>query len=493
MPDRKNEGVRISQELSEGEKRGTTHRKTTVKKCLNNFGISCNEDEVPHIAILGAGGGLRAMIALQGTLGELQNHGLLDSVMYLCGVSGSTWCMSSLYKHWDWSDKLLSLEERMYEMLLSTWSLPKAMKMLEEAAKDENYSLTDFWAYTVVYGMLHELDKGSLSDQRAASENGKNPYPIYAAVDEKSFNKLSENSADTWFEFTPHEASFLGHRASVDIKYFGSEFEGGEVKRKKEEMNMSYLQGLWGSCIGSKEENIEFIKDMLSFYIIERFGSNSAGFSGNVERFSTPSTGDEERSIIDITRIVHKTNKCLLSWKWGSINNFLYKISGINSAELMEDKIISLIDAGVAINCAYPLILCPERKVKLILSFDYGPGDPFKTLKQAVEYCRQNSIPFPEVDENLLREENNPSDVYIFRGENAPTVMHFPLFNKVNVPGHVTDSRFKFSPVRFVYNKEDFSKLLQAAKLNVSNNKDKILQEIRHVMASSNRSNLYSL
>ncbi|KYO40859.1 hypothetical protein Y1Q_0017857 [Alligator mississippiensis] len=96
------------------------------------------------------------MIALQGTLGELQNHGLLDSVMYLCGVSGSTWCMSSLYKHWDWSDKLLSLEERMYEMLLSTWSLPKAMKMLEEAAKDENYSLTDFWAYTVVYGMLHE-------------------------------------------------------------------------------------------------------------------------------------------------------------------------------------------------------------------------------------------------------------------------------------------------------------------------------------------------
>ncbi|KYO44126.1 hypothetical protein Y1Q_0015233 [Alligator mississippiensis] len=101
----------------------------------------------------------------------------------------------------------------------------------------------------------------------------------------------------------------------------------------------------------------------------------------------------------------------------------------------MEDKIISLIDAGVAINCAYPLILCPERKVKLILSFDYGPGDPFKTLKQAVEYCRQNSIPFPEVDEKLLREENNPSDVYIFRGENAPTVMHFPLFNKVNVPG----------------------------------------------------------
>ncbi|XP_025051601.1 cytosolic phospholipase A2 gamma-like, partial [Alligator sinensis] len=191
-----NEGkVRISQELSEGEKRGTTHRKTTVKKCLDNFGISCNEDEVPHIAILGSGGGLRAMIALQGTLGELQNHDLLDSVMYLCGVSGSTWCMSSLYKQLDWSDKLLSLEESMCKMLLSKWSLSNAKKMLEEASKDKNYSLTDFWSYTVVHWMLHELDKGYLSDQRAASENGKNPYPIYAAVDDKTFSKLAENSA----------------------------------------------------------------------------------------------------------------------------------------------------------------------------------------------------------------------------------------------------------------------------------------------------------
>ncbi|XP_025048501.1 cytosolic phospholipase A2 gamma-like, partial [Alligator sinensis] len=293
----------------------------------------------------------------------------------------------------------------------------------------------------------------------------------------------------TWFEFTPHEASFLGHRASVDIKYFGSEFEGGVVKTKKKEMNISYHRGLWGSCIGSKEENIKFIKEMLSSCFTELLGSPSTHHESQDDNQAFFPT----ESIMNISRIVHKTNKCLLHWKWGSINNFLYKFSGINSAELMEDKIISLIDAGVAINCAYPLILRPERKVKLILSFDYSSGDPFKTLKQAVEYCRQNSIPFPEVDENLLQDENNPSDVYIFRGENAPTVMHFPLFNTVNVPGHVTDSRSEFKSVRCMYNKEDFSKLLQAAKLNVSNNKDNILKEIRHIMDSSNRKNSYSL
>uniref|UniRef100_A0A8C3EZ40 PLA2c domain-containing protein n=1 Tax=Chrysemys picta bellii TaxID=8478 RepID=A0A8C3EZ40_CHRPI len=183
--------VRISYELSEGEKLGTSNRKVQVKKCLDSLGIPY----VPNIAILGAGGGLRAMIALHGTLQELQKHGLLDTIMYLCGVSGATWCMSSLYNNGDWAEKLQALEKHMCDALTkSTWNLRKATEMLLEAAKDENYSLTEFWAYTVVYGMLHELDKGHLSEQRGASENGNNPYPIYAAVDEQSFCKVTEYS-----------------------------------------------------------------------------------------------------------------------------------------------------------------------------------------------------------------------------------------------------------------------------------------------------------
>uniref|UniRef100_A0A8C4WK99 PLA2c domain-containing protein n=1 Tax=Gopherus evgoodei TaxID=1825980 RepID=A0A8C4WK99_9SAUR len=127
--------------------------KISIKKILLN-----KKDDVPNIAILGAGGGLRAMIAHHGTLQELQKHSLLDTIMYLCGVSGSTWCMSYLYKNGDWTEKLQALEESMCARLSKyTWSVPKATKMLLEAAKDENYSLTDFWAYTVVYGMLHEV------------------------------------------------------------------------------------------------------------------------------------------------------------------------------------------------------------------------------------------------------------------------------------------------------------------------------------------------
>ncbi|XP_053902494.1 cytosolic phospholipase A2 gamma-like isoform X3 [Malaclemys terrapin pileata] len=416
-----------------------------------------HQEDVPNIAILGAGGGLRAMIALHGTLQELQKHGLLDTIMYLCGVSGATWCMSSLYNNGDWAEKLQALEKHMCDALTkSTWNLRKATEMLLEAAKDENYSLTEFWAYTVVYGMLHELDKGHLSEQRGASENGNNPYPIYAAVDERSFCKVTEYSPETWFEFTPHEASFLGYGASVPMEYFGSEYKNGVIKKQKEEKNMSYLQGLWGSCIGSKEENEKVIKDMFFGIFKRNRGShspfsvaNESGWEGTLEGFPAPTlepeastmdssiTGEIVSSVglaVDLARMLSKTTYDLLHWKWGTISNFLYKCSGIDTPELVNEKVISLVDAGIAINCAYPLVLRPDRKVKLILSFDYGPFDPFQTLKQAAKYCEENCIPFPKLDEKLLQDPDNPSDCYIFRGEGAPTVMHFPLFNKVNCP-----------------------------------------------------------
>ncbi|EMP25569.1 Cytosolic phospholipase A2 zeta [Chelonia mydas] len=421
-------------------------------------GVDYQED-VPNIAVLGAGGGLRAMIALHGTLQELQKHGLLDTVMYLCGVSGATWCMSSLYKNGDWAEKLQALEKHMCDALTkSSWYLGKATEMLLEAAKDAKYSLTEFWAYTVVYGMLHELNKGHLSEQRGASESGKNPYPIYAAVDEHSFCKVTEYAPETWFEFTPHEASFLGYGASVPTEYFGSEYKNGVLKNHKEEENMSYLQGLWGSCIGSKAENEKVLKDIF-------FGI----FKGNKESCLAFAMDDE--SITD----------CSI------IGDVVSGIAGIGNPELVNNKVFSLVDAGIAINCAYPLVLRQDRKVKLILSFDYGPGDPFKTLKQAAKYCEDNHIPFPKVDENLLQDTDNPSDCYVFRGEGAPTVMHFPLFNKVNCPGYVEEWRIKFTPIRFLYKEGDVQKLLQSARMNVSNNKDKILQEIKHIVACSSK------
>lgn len=55
------------------------------------FSLSFHQDMVPHIALLGSGGGQRAAVGLMGSLFQMEKDGLLDTVLYLGGVSGSAW------------------------------------------------------------------------------------------------------------------------------------------------------------------------------------------------------------------------------------------------------------------------------------------------------------------------------------------------------------------------------------------------------------------
>ncbi|KAF7239660.1 Cytosolic phospholipase A2 gamma [Varanus komodoensis] len=268
--------VRISNDLSEGEKRATATRKEEVKKGLDKLGIPCDVDNIPNIAVLASGGALRAMVALCGTLVELRKYNLLDCIMYLGGVSGSTWCMSGLYKNKDWVEKIEELEKCLHETLTQgKWETKKAIESVLEAAEDECYSLTDIWSYFIVHRLLNQFDETTLSVHGASCENGKNPYPIYAAVEAETYQKphavqaktlMTQETQDcaedlsaaqtigTWLEFTPHEAGFPGIGAYVDIKYFGSVFHNGQMIEERKEKNACYLQGLWGSALGSKEE-----------------------------------------------------------------------------------------------------------------------------------------------------------------------------------------------------------------------------------------------
>ncbi|KAL0194266.1 hypothetical protein M9458_012562, partial [Cirrhinus mrigala] len=53
---------------------------------------------------------------------------------------------------------------------------------------------------------------------------------------------------------------------------------------------------------------------------------------------------------------------------------------------------------------------------------------------ETAKTCKKLNIPFPEV--NIPSEdEEKPKDFYVFKGQNAPTVIHIPLFNVVNCGG----------------------------------------------------------
>nr|XP_060636635.1 cytosolic phospholipase A2 gamma-like [Anolis sagrei ordinatus] len=542
MAFKKSDTFRISRDISDKEKATIARRKTEVYNCLQKFGMNCTMSSLPSIAILGSGGGLRAMIALQGVLAELQKQGLLDAVTYLCGVSGSTWCMSYIYEHEEWVTQLPNLEKKLCEQLTNTaWSAKKAFDALVEPSKDDTYSLTDFWGNVIVNAMLHELDYHYFSEERRVSSYGKVPYPIYAAVDSNKLANNSKTHPDIWFEFTPDEAGFIHRGAFVDMRLFGSVFENGKLKEIKEEKSISYLRGLWGSAIASFKAIEDFIKHLifeiknLAFVYEELVGEDVREVEKEVENVRCPKPeepqgsgcdchsisavtnhlmnaiekksheqydehirkltkfleaerfqhiihNETKRSIWDTLRILRKTVSCLFEWKWGTISNYLYKCTELNDKDLERHEDIKLVDAGLAINSAYPLVLRPERGVKLILSFDFSEGDPFETVKDAALYCKESQLPFPNINvSELEKSKDNPSDCYIFQGNNAPVVMHFPLFNTGNCRDKVEDWRERYSTVKLSYTEEDIKDLLEVAKTNVRNNTKRILQAMKNL------------
>uniref|UniRef100_A0A4W5L2T0 PLA2c domain-containing protein n=1 Tax=Hucho hucho TaxID=62062 RepID=A0A4W5L2T0_9TELE len=247
--------VRLSQSINDEEIKYVTARKTLIKEWLNSQHIYCELEDVPNIALLGSGGGERAAVGMLGSLHQLAQDNLLGSLLYMCGVSGTTWCMSSLY-----SDPALSLSERCDEVINKLKGpkvdLSKAVEWLKlRKEQNQDLNLTDFWgAFTASY-IMKEIHTRRLSEDSHIIK----PYPIYSAIELNCHRQ--DDTKGVWFEMTPHESGFSGLGAFVPTSCLGSKFEGGTLREKRKEMDMVLLQGICGSAIADKQmNNVEVVK-----------------------------------------------------------------------------------------------------------------------------------------------------------------------------------------------------------------------------------------
>ncbi|XP_029610730.1 cytosolic phospholipase A2 gamma-like [Salmo trutta] len=173
--------VRLSHSINDEEIKYVTARKSLIKEWLKGQGFDCELENVPNIALLGSGGGERAAVGMLGSLFQLEQDNLLGSLFYMCGVSGTTWCMSSLYSDSDWS-----LNKRCDEVIKKlkgpTVGLSKAVDWLKQwKDSDQDFTLTNFWgAFTACY-FMKEMNTRCLSEE--AHRNSTNPYPIYSAIE----------------------------------------------------------------------------------------------------------------------------------------------------------------------------------------------------------------------------------------------------------------------------------------------------------------------
>ncbi|CAJ1076658.1 cytosolic phospholipase A2 gamma-like [Xyrichtys novacula] len=400
---------------------------------------AASEDSVPHIALLGSGGGTRAAVSLIGSLYQLEKDGLLNSVLYLGGVSGSTWSMIFLYQDVKWS---LNMEENKSKMMDSNIHWTEKMHWLRKRVDDDDFSLTDLWGLLTCSRVMKQLDQRHLSKE--AWREATNPYPIYCAIEKHFFRDGPPEGK--WFEITPHEAGFTELGLFVKTSHLGSKFESGEVVEKTSEMDMIHLQGILGSALASERKIREFIFDKVVF--------------------------------------IKKILFLIMYWEWGTTNNFLYKYQHPNMPdELTSMEDIHLMDAGLMMNLPYPSFWGEKRDIDLIISLEYSAGDMFVTLIKAKEHAEELKKPFPEIDENVLEEEKEwPKDFYVFEGtEKVPTIVYMPLFNRNNCKDvdEFKTKMDKFDTFRRPFSPEEIKDLLGLAEENMKRNKENIMEEIK--------------
>uniref|UniRef100_A0A8C7L592 Phospholipase A2 n=1 Tax=Oncorhynchus kisutch TaxID=8019 RepID=A0A8C7L592_ONCKI len=478
--------------------------------------------QVPVIAVVGSGGGTRAMTGLYGSLKGLQRLGLLDAMSYITGVSGSTWALATLYQEADWSqcdmdESISAMEGEITKSFFSAFTPEKLQyyrhQMEEKEKEGHMVSLIDMWGLVIEHCLYGKVQH-TLSDQQKAVSEGQNPLPICTAVNLKDGVKDTTRELE-WCEFTPYEVGIPKYGAYIHAEDFGSEFYLGHLVKKHPAIRTSYLLGLWSSVFS------------LNLTQLWRFATGgqpswSPWLGEDVNKIET----DNEPTTLDtylfkpvtntasaltsffttrpvITKIYNFMRGFFLHWNYNDNSNFTawkdMHPDAFPNRLTPADSTLHLADSGFSINTGCPPVLRPERAVDVIMSLNYSwCEDQFEVLKRTEVYCKDHSIPFPRIDFSSLKGQPL-KELYIFEDEKnpkAPTVLHFPFvnisFKEFKAPGvarkgkeemmagdvDVSTSSSPYLTKHLTYAAKDFRALTDLTSYNIQNNKEKILQAL---------------
>uniref|UniRef100_A0A8C0GD33 Phospholipase A2 n=1 Tax=Chelonoidis abingdonii TaxID=106734 RepID=A0A8C0GD33_CHEAB len=493
--------VRLGYDLCAEEKDFLCKRKKYVAAALKNV-LHLEEDlqdhEIPVVAIMTTGGGMRSFTTTYGSLLGLKKLNVLDCATYLSGLSGTTWTMSNLYKDAYWSQK--DLDEKIHEAQkcatkckMSCFSMERMKYFNQQLCqrKQEGYrtSFIDLWGLIIEY-MLHDGNQ-KLSDQREAVKEGQNPLPIYVAINVR--DKYSTLDFKEWVEFTPYEVGFLKYGAFVRTEDFGSEFFMGRLLRRLPENRICYLHGDVLSCEifsllvspGTEEEPMLPTRPHeVKTHLLTPEGSFSSALRDALtHRLSVAQYHNFLKGFQ-----VHNDylgNEKFCRWK-----DTVLDLSPNQLSEQLD--LLGMVDAGFFINTSCPPLLRLERKVDIILHLSYSP------LDQACKYYADQKIPFPKV---FLSEEDrkNLKECYLFQDSEtpgSPIVVFFPLVNDTfryyKAPGvtrccsemeggkvDVTSCSSPYNTFAVTYTDENYHQLVNLSEYNILNNAHLILQALR--------------
>uniref|UniRef100_A0A8C7PC44 Phospholipase A2 n=1 Tax=Oncorhynchus mykiss TaxID=8022 RepID=A0A8C7PC44_ONCMY len=482
--------LRFSLALCDKEKlfRQARREKVTlgIKKLLDmekpRF-LPSTPQEVPVIAIVGSGGGFRAMVGFSGVMKALYESGVLDCATYIAGLSGSTWYMSTLFSHPEFPSKgpkeinaelMKSVSSNPLRLLLPQHITNYIQALWSKKANGQPVTFTDIFGMLIGETLIPARMDTKLSELHEKVNEAQCPLPLFTCLHVKP--DVSELMFADWVEFSPYEIGMAKYGTFMTPDLFGSKFFMGTAVKRYEENPLHFL-------MGRKTQNIPgtsswgvgqcLLHSLQQSSGGERHsrGEHHGGRNPDDEYHRTAQNSWVQRMITSLfsdsslfnTREgrAGKVHNFMLglnlntNMPFSTFGDFMYQ----NSCASVEDEVdavtdpdefadiyepldvkskkIHIVDSGLTYNLPYPLILRPQRGVDLIISFDFSarPSDsspPFKELLLAEKWARMNKLPFPKIDPKVFDREGL-KECYVFKpkkGErNCPTVIHFVLVN----------------------------------------------------------------
>uniref|UniRef100_A0A8C0GGW0 Phospholipase A2 n=1 Tax=Chelonoidis abingdonii TaxID=106734 RepID=A0A8C0GGW0_CHEAB len=478
--------VRLGFELCVEEQDFLRKRKKVVAASLKKvlqLEEDLQDDEVPVVAFMTTGGGTRAMTAMYAHLLSIQKLNVLDCISYISGLSGTTWTMSNLYEDPDWSQKDMeaSVSDARKHVIknkfLACFSVDRLKYYVKELQqrKQEGHKIcfTDLWGL-IIEAMLHDgEDQHKLTDQQQALTHGQNPLPIYLVLNVK--DKISNQDFREWMEFTPYEVGLLKYGAFIRAENFGSEFFMGRLMKKLPESRICFLEG-------------DILPSTLTTRVVSPPDSLSTVFRDVL--MLRPAVSEIHNFLKGCQMHNNYLENEFSRWKDCELDCHPNQLTGTADH-------LALVDTAFVFETSYPPLMRPERKVDLILHFNYSSGSQIPLIK-ASKYFSEQGIPFPKIVPGE-EEAKSPKECYIVgdkEGPETPVVLLFPLvndtFRNYKAPGvkrspsemaegeiDVADINGSYNINNLRYSEEDFDKLAKLSYYNVQNNKDLILQALR--------------
>uniref|UniRef100_A0A673I6N8 Phospholipase A2 n=1 Tax=Sinocyclocheilus rhinocerous TaxID=307959 RepID=A0A673I6N8_9TELE len=453
----------------------------SIKKLLkmeNPRFLPASPREVPTIAILGSGGGFRAMVSFSGVMKALYESGVLDCATYVAGLSGSTWYMSMLYSHpefpakgpGDINKELMSRVSNNPLKLLLPQNINRYVKALwKKKSGGQPVTFTDIFGMLIGETLIPGRMDTKLSSMQTKINEGQSPLPLFTCLHVKP--DVSELMFADWVEFSPYEIGMAKYGTFMSPGLFGSKFFMGSVVKQYEENPLHFLMGVWGSAFSILFNRVLGVKETASSSTMEEeleqikpehiVGDDSADNEEETQRGTESAEAEDERqrhaqaswvqrmltSIMGDTTLfttregrAGKVHNFMLglnlnsSLPFSAFTGLMHQTSVDEEVDAVTDpdeferiyepldvksKKIHIVDSGLTFNLPYPLILRPQRGVDLIISFDFSarPSDsspPFKEILLAEKWARMNKLPFPKIDSKVFDREGL-KECYVFK------------------------------------------------------------------------------